>query len=165
MCCSDQDSGRRLPFAFLVQMQKKVSSALALPERPRLTCATAPQFLATFDQALLHAPQPSDFKPFEPSMESLVKHFNESPDSDPVKAAQAELAGVKDIMTRNVEQILNRGERLDLLMDRTDQAAHQSLAFRRRATEVKRNFWWKNIKIMALAVLFALVSAELTTAF
>lgn len=41
-------------------------------------------------------------------------------------------------MTQNVEQILNRGERLDLLMNRTDQAANQSMAFRRRAVGLRR---------------------------
>ena len=54
-------------------------------------------------------------------------------------------------MTQNVEQILNRGERLDLLMNRTDQAANQSMAFRRRAVGLRRQMWWKNTKVLGMA--------------
>ncbi|MCO5593089.1 hypothetical protein L7F22_047095 [Adiantum nelumboides] len=109
LCAADGEMGRRLPFAFLSEVQK--------------------QFLSTFDTALLSDAQPADFVAFTPTLASTMHRFNTQPHSDPVKAAQSELAGVKDIMTQNVEQILNRGERLDLLMNRTDQAAHQSMAF------------------------------------
>ena len=96
------------------------------------------QFASTFDPALLADAKPSDFASFTPTLASTMHRFNTQPQSDPVKAAQSELAGVKDIMTQNVEQILNRGERLDLLMNRTDQAANQSMAFRRRAVGLRR---------------------------
>lgn len=109
------------------------------------------QFSATYDSALLSDAQPSDFIGFTSPLSSLRHKFNTQPQSDPVKAAQSELAGVKDIMTQNVEQILNRGERLDLLMNRTDQAANQSMAFRRRAVGLRRQMWWKNTKVLGMA--------------
>lgn len=64
---------------------------------------------------------------------------------------------MKNIITQNVEQILNRGEQIDLLMDRTDNAAHQSLAFRRRAVGLRRTMWWKNARVMALLGFCAIV--------
>jgi hypothetical protein len=119
------------------------------------------QFLATFDAALLSNPLPADFASFAGTLSGLVSAFNLSPNSDPVRAAQAELGAVRDIMTQNVEQLLSRGERLDLLVDRTQDVAAQSHAFRRQATTVRRNMWWKNVKIMALAGAFLTVSAVL----
>jgi vesicle-associated membrane protein 7 len=136
LCTADGEMGRRLPFGFLSEVQKT--------------------FKSTFDQALLDSPQPYDFASFTPILRNTMHHFNTQPNSDPVKAAQAELAGVKDIMTQNVEQILNRGERLDVLMNRTDQAANQSMAFRRRAVGVRRQMWYKNAKVTGMAV-FCLV--------
>ncbi|MCO5556527.1 hypothetical protein L7F22_010076 [Adiantum nelumboides] len=138
LCAADGGMGRRLPFAFLSE--------------------TLLKFLATFDSTLLASPEPSDFVSYKATLESLVSRFNHDPQSDPVKAAQKELAGVKDIMTQNVEQILNRGERLDLLMSRTDQAANQSLAFRKRAVGLRRQMWYKNVKVMAMAGFCLLVS-------
>lgn len=56
------------------------------------------------------------------------------PTSDPVRQAQAEIANVKDIMVHNVEAILSRGERIELLVDKTDNLSSQARAFRKRST-------------------------------
>jgi vesicle-associated membrane protein 7 len=137
LCAADGEMGRRLPFAFLSEVQKKVRS-ICESNDDGSDMHSPMQFTSTFDEALLTDAQPSDFTAFTPTISSLMHRFNTQPQSDPVKAAQSELAGVKDIMTQNVEQILNRGERLDLLMNRTDQAANQSMAFRRRAVGLRR---------------------------
>ncbi|CAO1618308.1 unnamed protein product [Parajaminaea phylloscopi] len=136
LCVADGQGGRRLPFAFLAEVQK--------------------EFLAAFSADDLDSPSPSNLSRFHPTLTSLRQRFSNAPESDPVKAAQAELGAVKDIMTQNVEQILSRGERIELLMDRTGEAANQSLAFRRRAKGLRRSMWWKNTKVTALAVFCAI---------
>jgi vesicle-associated membrane protein 7 len=84
--------------------------------------------------------------------------YNTSPPADELKRAQTELNQVKDIMVQNVEQILSRGERIELLVDKTDVMAGQATAFRRGARNVRREMWWRNRKIVALSVIVALVS-------
>jgi vesicle-associated membrane protein 7 len=84
--------------------------------------------------------------------------YNTAPPTDELTRAQTELNQVKDIMVQNVEQILSRGERIELLVDKTDTMASQATAFRRGARSVRRQMWWKNSKIMALSVLVGLVS-------
>ncbi|KAJ7641638.1 VAMP/synaptobrevin-like protein [Roridomyces roridus] len=71
--------------------------------------------------------------------------------------AQTELNQVKDIMVQNVEQIVNRGERIELLVEKTDVMAGQATAFRRDAKSVRRQMWWKNTKVMAFCGTVALV--------
>lgn len=83
--------------------------------------------------------------------------YNTAPPSDELARAQNELNQVKDIMVQNVEQILSRGERIDLLVDKTDAMAGQATAFRRGARTVRRDMWWKNQKMLALSILVALV--------
>jgi vesicle-associated membrane protein 7 len=61
-------------------------------------------------------------------------------------------------MVQNVEQILSRGERIELLVDKTDNMASQATAFRRGARTVRRGMWWKNTKVLALSGFVALVS-------
>jgi hypothetical protein len=53
-------------------------------------------------------------------------------------------------MVQNIDSILQRGERLDLLVDKTDTLAGQAYAFRRGARNVRRQQWWKNMRIMML---------------
>ena len=64
---------------------------------------------------------------------------------------------MKDIMVQNVEQILSRGERIELLVDKTDVMAGQATAFRRGARNVRREMWWRNRRMLALSVIVALV--------
>ena len=60
-------------------------------------------------------------------------------------------------MVQNVEQILSRGERIELLVDKTDVMAGQATAFRRGARSVRRQMWWKDKKVLALCVIVAVV--------
>lgn len=53
-------------------------------------------------------------------------------------------------MVQNIDSILQRGERLDLLVDKTDTLAGQAYAFRRGARSVRRQQWWKNTRITVL---------------
>jgi vesicle-associated membrane protein 7 len=84
--------------------------------------------------------------------------YNTSPPVDELTRAQTELNQVKDIMVQNVEQILSRGERIELLVDKTDVMAGQATAFRRGARNVRREMWWRNSRVVALSVIVALVS-------
>jgi vesicle-associated membrane protein 7 len=95
---------------------------------------------------------------FGQTISALMHTYNTSPPADELKRAQTELNQVKDIMVQNVEQILSRGERIELLVDKTDVMAGQATAFRRGARNVRREMWWRNRKIVALSVIVALVS-------
>jgi len=88
---------------------------------------------------------------------SLLHTYNTTPPSDSLAQAQTELNHVKDIMVRNVEQILSRGERIELLVDKTDVMAGQATVFRRGARSVRRGMWWREKKVMALGAILTLV--------
>jgi hypothetical protein len=94
---------------------------------------------------------------FGPTIAQLVHQYNTTPPTDELSRAQAELAQVKDIMVQNVEQILSRGERIELLVDKTDTMASQATAFRRGARTVRRQMWWRNKRVLALGILVVLV--------
>lgn len=89
-----------------------------------------------------------------------METYNTAPPADELARAQTELNQVKDIMVQNVEQILSRGERIELLVDKTDNMANQATAFRRGARGVRRQMWWKNSKITILGVVVGLVSSH-----
>ena len=95
---------------------------------------------------------------FSPVISQLMHTYNTNPPTDELTNAQNQLAQVKDIMVQNVEQILSRGERIELLVDKTDNMANQATAFRRGARTVRRQMWWKNTRILALSVVVAIAS-------
>lgn len=60
-----------------------------------------------------------------------MHEYSTSPPTDALTQTQNELNQVRDIMVQNVEQILSRGERIELLVDKTDALSGQAWAFRR----------------------------------
>ncbi|GAB1318889.1 hypothetical protein MFIFM68171_09099 [Madurella fahalii] len=69
---------------------------------------------------------------------------------DAIGNAQREIEDVRGIMTRNIEGLLERGERIDLLVDKTDRLGGSAAEFRIRSRGLKRRMWWKNVKLMGL---------------
>lgn len=65
-------------------------------------------------------------------------------ESDEILQAQAELRSVKQIMTTNIDRLLERGERVGLLVDRTSQMSQSADMFNRQATHLQRKMWWQN---------------------
>lgn len=66
-------------------------------------------------------------------------------------------------MVQNIDSILQRGERLDTLVDKTDSLAGQAYAFRRGARSVRRQQWWKNTRITILSGFVGVVSSLSST--
>ncbi|KAL5532451.1 hypothetical protein ACEPAF_6021 [Sanghuangporus sanghuang] len=137
---ADDAAGRRMPFTFLAELQRRFAASPATSNRD---VGDIPS----------HGLQQS----FGPQIAALVEEFNTAPPTDELRRARGELAEVQNIMVQNVEQILSRGERIDLLVDKTDNMASQATAFRRGARTVRRQQFWRNQKIMVLSAAVFLV--------
>ncbi|KAM3599628.1 uncharacterized protein V6R79_008818 [Siganus canaliculatus] len=73
---------------------------------------------------------------------------------------QSQVNEVKVILTDNISKVLQRGERLDDLIDKTDDLQASADSFQRTSTRVARKYWWKNIKmwiIIGIIVLIVLI--------
>lgn len=149
-----------MPFAFLSELQRKVCDI-------HDPLASIVFHLTDMIFQFRSAPSPStqgDLPAyglqgsFGPVISSLMHTYNTAPPMDELARAQTELNHVKDIMVQNVEQILNRGERIELLVDKTDAMAGQATAFRRGARSVRRQMWWRNKRVLGLSFMVGLVS-------
>lgn len=78
-------------------------------------------------------------------------------DPDKISAVQSEIDQVKDIMVANIDVIIERGEKLELLVDKTDHLAASSVAFRTTSRSLQRAMWWKNMKLTVCVGLGVLV--------
>ncbi|ORX36691.1 synaptobrevin-domain-containing protein [Kockovaella imperatae] len=128
---ADDSVGRRMPFGFLAEVERKFTSMFS-----------SDMVISAGGHSLDHE--------FEPELKKLMDQYTANPPSDPLKQAKTDLDNVKDIMVQNIDSILQRGERLDLLVDKTDTLAGQAYAFRRGARSVRRQQWWRNQRITVL---------------
>ncbi|KAJ3272838.1 hypothetical protein HK104_004383, partial [Borealophlyctis nickersoniae] len=62
-------------------------------------------------------------------------------------AVQNQVDEVIGIMHNNIEKVMARGEKLESLQNKTDDLQQGALQFKRGATKVRRQMWWKDLKL------------------
>ena len=60
---------------------------------------------------------------------------------DKLTTIQQDVDQVKVIMNKNIEAVLERGEKMDTLIEATDDLASNAGTFRRQAVVLQRNMW------------------------
>ncbi|CAI0436777.1 unnamed protein product [Linum tenue] len=50
-------------------------------------------------------------------------------------------------MMENIEKVLDRGEKIELLVDKTENLRSQAQDFRQQGTKIKRKMWYENMKM------------------
>ena len=80
---------------------------------------------------------------------------------------------VKSVMVQNIEKVLERGERIELLVDKTDSLKFQvrvagggssccnhpiqAEKFEKTGRQIRKNLWWQNVKLKVALMIVALV--------
>lgn len=57
------------------------------------------------------------------------------------------------IMRDNINKVAERGERLDSIENKTDNLAISAQGFRRGANRVRKDMWWKDMKMRMCIIL------------
>ncbi|KAL1408919.1 Vesicle membrane receptor protein (v-SNARE) [Vanrija albida] len=70
-----------------------------------------------------------------------------NPQNKKIADIQAQIDSTVDIMHQNITKVAERGERLDALQDKTDNLAVSAQGFRRGASRVRKQMWWKDMKM------------------
>jgi len=112
------------------------------------------KFLKQFEQRVHSAIAFAMNTEFSPVIASEIKRFSKKAsdsssagDPDKITTVQAEIDQVKDIMVANIDVIIERGEKLELLVDKTEHLATNSITFRNTSRSLQRAIWWKNMKL------------------
>ena len=60
------------------------------------------------------------------------------------------MEAVKGVMVENVEKVLERGEKFELLVDKTDRLARQAFRFESSSRELKSAMFWRKVKMYSI---------------
>jgi len=100
-------------------------------------------------------------QPYDPYIPSGGSHAGGS-GNNRTAALQAEIDSTVGIMRDNINKVSERGERLDSLQDKTDNLAVSAQGFRRGANRVRKQMWWKDMKmrlcIIAIVVIIIIIA-------
>ena len=59
-----------------------------------------------------------------------------------VASVQRQVDAVRDVMVENIERVLERGERIELLVDKTDGLRDQAARFQASGRALRQKMWW-----------------------
>jgi len=146
---ADSNLGRRIPFGFLFEIKKR--------------------FLEQFpaDGTDFAEMESYGAGSFNSEMKKLMVDYGttQSGKQDAIQNVQGEIDNVRGIMSQNIESLLERGERIDLLVDKTDRLGGSAHEFRVRSRGLRRQMWWKNVKLMALLIVVVIFLIYLFVGF
>jgi len=123
LCVADASFGIRIPFAFLVDIQTK--------------------FLALFGTVV--SPTPKYSEVFAKTLQERMSWFSTNTNFDAVSRIQKDIDDVKVIMERNIDKVLERGDKIEDLVDKTSALSFSGYEFKRSAVKLRRKMWWKNV--------------------
>ncbi|GFP92727.1 vesicle-associated membrane protein 713 [Phtheirospermum japonicum] len=75
------------------------------------------------------------------------------------------MSQVRNSMIENIDKVLNRGDQLELLVDKTANMQGNPLCFRKQARCFRSTVWWRNFKLTVALILLLLVIIYVFIAF
>ncbi|XP_029564618.1 vesicle-associated membrane protein 714 isoform X1 [Salmo trutta] len=87
----------------------------------------------------------------------MADYSSQQPASSKLDSVQGQVNEVKVILKDNINKVLERGERLDDLVDKTHDLQATADSFQRTSTRVARKYWWKNAKMMIIIGVIVLI--------
>ncbi|KAJ6687026.1 SYNAPTOBREVIN LONGIN-LIKE DOMAIN PROTEIN-RELATED [Salix purpurea] len=99
-------------------------------------------------------------KEYGPKLKEQMQYCMDHPEEvSKLAKVKAQVSEVKGVMMENIEKVLDRGGKIELLVDKTENLRNQAQEFRQTGTQIKRKMWWQNMKIkmIVLAILIVLI--------
>ncbi|KAL5260996.1 hypothetical protein ACHWQZ_G006893 [Mnemiopsis leidyi] len=144
LAIADQDFPMRISFAYLEKVGDKF-------------------FSGTLSQRAYNA-KPYEFRrDFSPILSSCITQFNKTREVDNMSELQGQVEDVKGVMNQNIEKILQRGENLEQLQQRTSELNLNANRFQSQAVRLRRKMWWQNQKVVISLIAATLIIVTIVT--
>jgi len=145
LCMADDVAGRRIPFAFLEDIHQR--------------------FVRTYGRAVLSAQAYGMNDEFSRVLSQQMEYYSNDPNADRINRLKSEMGQVRTVMIENIDKVLDRGDRLELLVDKTANMQTNTMRFRKQTRRFRSTVWWRNVKLTIALILLILVIAYAVLAF
>ncbi|CAM9519513.1 LOW QUALITY PROTEIN: vesicle-associated membrane protein 7-like [Lethenteron reissneri] len=137
LCITDDDFERSKAFAFLGEVTRR--------------------FQTTYGSRAQTALPYSMNSEFSSVLGAQMRHFSEEKSTERLSQVQGQVDELKGIMVKNIDLIADRGEKLELLIDKTENLVDSSVTFKRSSRNLARAMCMKNLKLTLLLAIVAIV--------
>ncbi|XP_072969281.1 vesicle-associated membrane protein 727 [Typha angustifolia] len=151
--------GRSIPFVFLERikddfMQRYGSSIGAEGSHPLADDEDDDLFEDRFSVAY------NLDREFGPRLKDHMQYCIDHPEEmSKLSKLKVQIMEVKGIMMDNIEKVLDRGEKIELLVDKTENLQFQADSFQRHGRQLRRKMWIQNLrfKLMVAGALIVFI--------
>ncbi|KAK1323772.1 hypothetical protein QJS10_CPA02g01021 [Acorus calamus] len=130
LCMASDTFGRRVPFSYLEDTHMRFMKNYGTVARSALAYAMNDEFSRVLHQQM--------------------GYFSSNPNVDALNRVRGEVNEVRTIMVGNIDKILDRGERIKLLVDKTATMQDGAFHFKKQSRRLHRALWKKNVRLLAL---------------
>ncbi|KAM3360108.1 Vesicle-associated membrane protein [Capsicum chinense] len=158
---ADEPTGRSVPFVFLERVKddfkKRYGSSIKNDGDPHPLAADDEDDDLFGDRFSIAYNLDREFGPkLKEHMEYCMNHPDEMSKLSKLKA---QITEVKGIMMDNIEKVLDRGEKIELLVDKSENLQFQADSFQRQGRQLRRKMWFQNLqmKLMVGGAIFVFI--------
>ncbi|PPS04280.1 hypothetical protein GOBAR_AA16395 [Gossypium barbadense] len=127
LCMANDTFGRRVPFSYLEDIHMR--------------------FMKNYGRVARYAPAYAMNDEFSRVLHQQMEFFSSSPSADTLNRVRGE---IRSIMVENIEKILERGDRIELLVDKTATMQDGAFHFKKQSKRLRQALWMKNAKLLAM---------------
>ncbi|KAK1300585.1 hypothetical protein QJS10_CPB13g00341 [Acorus calamus] len=102
---------------------------------------------------------------FSRILSQQMEYYSSDPNADRINRIRGEMNQVRNVMIENIDKVLDRGDRLELLVDKTAHMQGNTLRFRKQARRFRSTVWWRNVKLMIMLIVLLLIIIYIVLAF
>ncbi|KAG2670714.1 hypothetical protein I3843_14G099000 [Carya illinoinensis] len=130
LCMANNTFGRRIPFSYLEDIHMR--------------------FMKNYGRVADYAPAYAMNDDFSRVLHQQMEFFSGNPSADTLNRVRGEVSEIRTIMVENIEKILERGDRIELLVDKTSTMQDGAFHFKKQSKRLRQAICMKNAKLVAL---------------
>lgn len=129
LCMATDSFGRRIPFAYLEDIHMRFMKNYGKVANTALAYAMNDEFSRVLHQQM--------------------EYFSTNKQADAINRVKGEIAEVRAVMVENIDKVLERGDRIELLVDKTSTIQDNSFRFKKQSRRLRQAMWMENAKLLA----------------
>jgi vesicle-associated membrane protein 72 len=148
---ADESSGRTLPFVFLERVKddfkQRYGASIASREKETDPLAADDDEIDDLFEDQFSIAYNLD-REFGPKLKEHMQYCMNHPEEiSKLSKLRAQITEVKGVMMDNIEKVLDRGDRIELLVDKTENLQFQADVFQRQGRSLRRKMWFQNLQM------------------
>lgn len=137
LCLADEADKQRVPFNFLDDIRQRFTERYGGRARTAIAFAMNQEF--------------------QPELQHRIDYFNTSPESDKIRKVKEDLESVKGTMRVNIEKVIQRGDKVELLVEKTQQLSVSASRFQKSSKDLKNVMCRQNARLTILLAVVVVV--------